>query len=234
MQSEKLIGLPIVHINLGKRCGVVQGLILDPQERCVAGFVVSLPGWRKRGLLSMKHIYATGDQAVTIVDDMAIQAADEESELHSLWQRKLELRGMPVLTVTGRGLGTVEAYDFDLGGAIETVTVHRGGWSRLKRNQHTISGALIRSFGEDAVIVAAEAEYSLGDQKPQAGIVRERTLAEDDASERQSASKVSRWAERLGSWGRRSDSEPDDNEPMANGPQQDTSKSETQREDAPG
>lgn len=156
MHSESLIGLPVIHIDLGKRFGTVQSLILDPKGRRAAGMLIALGGWRKRGLLPMERVYAVGEQAVTIADEEAIIGMEEESELRSLWRRGLDLRGMQVLTVTGRDLGKVAAFTCSPDGVIETLYLRRGAMLR-GRLPGTIPGTLVRSFGEDAVIVAAEA-----------------------------------------------------------------------------
>lgn len=167
MRSERLIGLPVIHIDLGKRCGVVQGLILDPAKRRVAGLVVSLAGWRTKGLLPIERVYATGEQAVTIDDESAILNANDDTELRTLWRRRLDLRGMQVLTVTGRGLGSVAAYEFGSDGEIETIHLQRNAKGlRAKRGRTSLPGSLVRSFGEDAVIVAGEAEAWL-DAEPE-------------------------------------------------------------------
>lgn len=206
MRSERLIGLPVMHIDLGKRCGVVQGLILDPHNRRVAGLVVSMEGWRKRGLLPMDKVYAAGEQAVTIEDESAIIAADEETDLRALWQRKLELEGMPVLTVTGRGLGSVDAYEFNPDGSIDTLYLTRGTRRRRPRGRSTIPGSMVRSFGEDAVIVAPEAEEWIEtDPAPDHSVqavgfhVESVQVQENDPRE----PLTNRLKERLTQWGRR-------------------------------
>lgn len=156
MRSERVLGLPVIHIDLGKRCGVVQELILDPKARRVAGLLVKTAGLWRKGLLPIERVYALGREAVTIDDEAAIQDPREETPLRTLWQRHLVLEGMPVLTVGGRGLGTITAYEFGEAGVIEAV--HLQSAARGRRGRTSLPGRLVRSFGEDAVIVSDEAE----------------------------------------------------------------------------
>lgn len=182
MQNDQLIGLPVIHIDLGKRCGTVSGLILDPETRRVAGLVVNITRSRQRGLLAMEHVYALGSQAVTIADEAAIQSAAEDTALRALWQRRLNLIGMPVITVSGLGLGSVRSYRFKPDGAIHGLTVHPGGIS-FRRSCKDIPGHMLRSFGEDAVIVEAEATEVAGSEQgsTDSGVNTAETAKRDEA-----------------------------------------------------
>lgn len=205
MHSERLIGLPVVHIDLGKRFGTVQALILDPKGRRIAGMVVGLGGWRKRGLLPVERIYAVGDQAVTIEDEGAISSLEEDTELRSLWRRGLDLRGMQVLTVTGSDLGNVSAFVCSAEGTIETLYLRRGSRRRRSRQRNTIPGSLVRSFGEDAVIVAAEAAEWL-ESEPETSRDSGASIDasdEEGAFDGQPAPLTGRVIDRIAAWGRR-------------------------------
>lgn len=208
MHSERLIGLPVVHIDLGKRFGTVQALVLDPKGRRLAGMVVALEGWRKRGLLPVECIYAVGEQAVTIEHEDALMSTEEDSELRTLWRRRLDLRGMQVLTVTGRDLGKVSAFLCSQDGTIETLYLGRTAKRRRGRHRSTIPGTLVRSFGEDAVIVAAEAaEWLENDHAPDdevdiRGDIQFVNENEDESGPSKTA-LAERVLDRLVGWGRR-------------------------------
>lgn len=157
MLSKKLPGLAVVHIDVGQRLGTVRSILLDPAPRRAVALLVSLTqGWMRKGLLAIDHVYAIGDQAVTVEDAAHIVTADEESELWTRWRERVDLHGMPILTERGEGLGVVEAYDFDLSGRVTEIAIRQGVWKRFKGQTLSIPGASIRSFGRDAVIVRAE------------------------------------------------------------------------------
>lgn len=157
MLSKNINGLAVVHIDAGQRLGTVRGILLDPAKRRATALLVALTqGWMRKGLLAIEHVYAIGDQAVTVEDEAHIVTPDDENALWSSWKDRVDLHGMPILTERGEGVGIVDAYDFDLNGRITEITLRQGVWKRFKGQALTLPGAAIRSFGRDAVIVRAE------------------------------------------------------------------------------
>lgn len=157
MLSKNINGLAVVHIDAGQRLGTIRGVLLDPAKRRATALLVGLTqGWMRKGLLAIEHIYAIGDQAVTVEDEAHLVTPDEESALWSSWKDRVDLHGMPILTERGEGLGIVDAYDFDLNGRITEIAIRQGVWRRFKGQTLTLPGISIRSFGRDAVIVRAE------------------------------------------------------------------------------
>lgn len=159
MRSEKLIGLPVVHIEQGKQYGIIQGIVLNDEQKCVAGFVMRAGGWRKRRLLAIHDVYAMGEQAVTITQEDALQDLNGDSPLHQAWNGALSLLRMNVLTTTGIGLGTVHDYQFSPDGAITNLVLRPA--ARPRHTTITLAGHFLRSFGKDAVIVEDEAKTVL-------------------------------------------------------------------------
>lgn len=157
MLSKNINGLDVVHIDAGQRLGTVRGILLDPAKRRATALLVALTqGWMRKGLLPIEHVYAIGDQAVTVEDEAHIVTPDEESSLWASWKERVDLHGMPILTERGEGVGIVDAYDFDLNGRITEIAIRQGVWKRFKGQALTLPGSAIRSFGRDAVIVRAE------------------------------------------------------------------------------
>lgn len=157
MLSKNINGLAVVHIDAGQRLGTVRGILLDPAKRRATALLVALAqGWMRKGLLPIEHVYAIGDQAVTVEEEAHIVTPDEDSALWASWKDRVDLHGMPILTERGEGVGIVDAYDFDLNGHITEIAIRQGVWKRFKGQALTLPGTAIRSFGRDAVIVRAE------------------------------------------------------------------------------
>lgn len=184
MLSKKLPGLTVVHIDIGVRLGTVRGILLDPATKRTTALLVNLTqGWMRKGLLAIEHVYAIGDQAVTVEDEAHLVMPDEENDLWARWKDRVDLHGMPILTERGEGLGVVDAFDFDLMGRITEIAIRQGVWKRFKGQAIGVPGAAIRSFGRDAVIVKAEFVEELQAQPAAGQGSREKTTAVGDATD---------------------------------------------------
>lgn len=167
MLSSRILGLPVLDIDRGKRLGTVRSIVLDPAERRVAALGLQLAeGWRKRGLIAVEDIYAIGEQAVTLEDSERVADPDPKSHLGALARSRVDLRGTPLVTERGHGLGVVAEFEFDLSGALTALHIQQGALRRLTRSIEPIPGAWVRAFGADAVIVSAEAERLLAPAEP--------------------------------------------------------------------
>jgi uncharacterized protein YrrD len=169
MLSSKVIGLPVIHIDHATRLGSVREVILDPRNKAVTGLVIGLTsGWFKKGIITMDNICALGQEALMISNDQHIYTSSEDTDLWELWRKHLDIKGMPLLTTAGEGIGTVWDYDFNLGGNISSLIIYRGFWSKVFGKKKSISGLAIHSFGDDAVILQNNWQiHILPDDDPQ-------------------------------------------------------------------
>ena len=109
IRATELSGRAVIDIDTAERIGTIEKLILDPEGKRVAGFVVSkgagFPGAKERTIVPSSAVHAIGPDAVTVRRD-AIAAADI-GRIESL-PRGSDVIGRKVVTEDGRYLGKVD------------------------------------------------------------------------------------------------------------------------------
>jgi sporulation protein YlmC with PRC-barrel domain len=107
IRATELAGRSVVDIDAAERLGRVDRIVLDPDARQVAGFVVSrgssILGGGERLTLSASSVHAVGPDAITVRRD----AAEPDDRLAHLPQVS-DMVGRKVVSETGRVLGTVD------------------------------------------------------------------------------------------------------------------------------
>jgi sporulation protein YlmC with PRC-barrel domain len=108
IRATELGGRAVIDMDAAEKLGKIEKVILDPDARRVAGFVVahgaSLLNEGTRITLPASAVHAIGPDAVTVRRDP--QMVDEEPRLEVL-PRVSDVVGRKVVTETGRLLGTV-------------------------------------------------------------------------------------------------------------------------------
>src|SRR5581483_5807847 len=108
IRASELSGRTVVDIDVAEKLGSIERLILDPEGRRVAGFVVSRGGFtgsKDHRLVPAAAIHSIGPDAVTVKHDAV--TTDDNSRLETL-PRGSDVIGRKVLTEDGRYLGKVE------------------------------------------------------------------------------------------------------------------------------
>jgi sporulation protein YlmC with PRC-barrel domain len=107
IRATELSGRAVVDIDAAERLGRVDRIVLDPDARQVAGFVVSrgssLLGGGEHSTLPASSVHAIGPDAITV----RRQAAEPTDRLTHL-PRVSDMVGRKVVSETGRVLGTVQ------------------------------------------------------------------------------------------------------------------------------
>lgn len=108
IRASELGGRAVVDIEAAEKLGRIDGVLLDPDARCVAGFVISRGSsiFNKGDALTLPAscVHAIGPDAVTVNRGVAV-AADELS-IDGL-PRVSDMVGRKVVSDAGRLLGTV-------------------------------------------------------------------------------------------------------------------------------
>jgi sporulation protein YlmC with PRC-barrel domain len=106
IRATELSGRAVVDIDAAERLGRVDRIVLDPDARQVAGFVVSrgssLLGGGEHSTLPASSVHAIGPDAITV----RRQAAEPTDQLSHL-PRVSDMVGRKVVSETGRVLGKV-------------------------------------------------------------------------------------------------------------------------------
>jgi sporulation protein YlmC with PRC-barrel domain len=109
VRATELAGRAVIDIDAAERVGSVDKLILDPDGRRVAGFVVSkggsgFPGSKEQVLVPASSVRAIGPDAITIRHSTV--AESDMGRLESL-PRGSDLIGRKIVSEDGRFLGKV-------------------------------------------------------------------------------------------------------------------------------
>ena len=108
IRATELSGRPVIDINAAEKVGSIEKLILDPDGKRVAGFVLTRGGMFATGkdhsIIPASAIHAIGPDAVTIKREAI--APEETTRLEAL-RKGSEVIGRKVLTEDGRYLGKV-------------------------------------------------------------------------------------------------------------------------------
>lgn len=109
IRATELAGRAVIDIDAAEKLGIIEKLILDPEGKRVAGFVVSEGGRfavnKVHTIIPSSAVHAMGPDAVTVKQD-AVALADI-GRLESL-PRGSDVTGRKVVTEDGRYLGKVD------------------------------------------------------------------------------------------------------------------------------
>ena len=109
IRATELAGRSVIDIDNAEKIGTIERLILDPEGRRVAGFIVSqgggFPSNKERTTIPASAVHAIGPDAVTIK-----HAPDESADLAYIdaLPRGADVIGRKVITEDGRYLGKIE------------------------------------------------------------------------------------------------------------------------------
>jgi sporulation protein YlmC with PRC-barrel domain len=109
IRATELAGRAVVDIDAAEKIGTIDKIILDPDGRQVAGFVVTrtgsgFPGSKSQALIPSTGVHAIGPDAVTI--RQSVVAASDISRLETL-PRGSDVIDRKVVSEDGRFLGKV-------------------------------------------------------------------------------------------------------------------------------
>jgi uncharacterized protein YrrD len=154
-----LLDMPLVTVREGIGLGKLQGVAVDTAEGRIRYLCFDGAETRSDGVLPWEAVRTVGKDAITIDSLESVQetlpAADRD-------RVSLHLGDRPVVSEGGNRLGKVVGYDIDeLTGQVETYHISTGGFfGRLVNSERTFTRAQVLTLGEDAIIVAGEAEAS--------------------------------------------------------------------------
>jgi uncharacterized protein YrrD len=107
-RSQDVIGLPVIHVQTGKRLGTVCDLLFDEQQR-LRGVLLECGGWMRRGRYIPAERVGFGADAVVVNSEALLKALDEQqSRWTGLLTGQHHLKGRSVMSDDGNELGAVE------------------------------------------------------------------------------------------------------------------------------
>jgi uncharacterized protein YrrD len=155
MKADGFKNLAVVSIDSGAKLGYVDDLLFDTGQLAVAGFRVKAQG--QEMVLPLAEIRSIGTDAITVPNDASMRTVAAESSLAAL----PGIDAMSKLKVVDEGgnfVGKVKEIDVDPQSAkIIQVVAHEGGVLGMGGNTTMITGAEIRSIGNEVMIVSVPA-----------------------------------------------------------------------------
>jgi len=167
IRLQQVIGLPVFTMKSGKQVGVVRDAWFDEQWQ-LNGLILEYAKWfaMKVRMVKWSAVLTCGEDAVIIADDSQIILEKRQLMQRAFCAGVIQLRDMPVVTVTGLQLGRVsDVYFYPLQGTqIVGYELTDGFVSDLIEGRkwlRTPSDAEAIMLGEDAIIVPAISESEL-------------------------------------------------------------------------
>src|SRR5581483_1852612 len=166
IRGRELIEMPVFAIDQGKNIGEVKNLVFDPLQRRVTDLILKEGGWfRRPEVIPFETIEHIGPDAVVIKPTRVEGAATTEIREEDL-KKSFNLTGRKVLSEKGHDLGTI--YDIDINeetGEVFGFELTQGVFRDTSTGKKYIGYDHVRTIGEDAVIVDAEAAMDALSQK---------------------------------------------------------------------
>ena len=112
--ASKLIGLPVVSFETGKKFEKVEDIIYDDQTNSIVALLVDRGGmFSDAKIIEYSKISSVGDDAVIVVDENVIVSASESELVSRAVGEKVSVRGKQIMTEDGKDLGKVTDLSID-------------------------------------------------------------------------------------------------------------------------
>jgi len=163
---EKLLDLPVVTVQEGRRLGTLAGVEINPAEARIVYLRLHLDGHRGPAFIPWSAVQSVGLDVVLIQSEAALLHEVPASLRDQLTPH---VGDRPVLTENGDNLGKVTSYDVDEAtGSIQGYRI--GGFlAQLRSHTAAFPPSAIRTFGRDAIIVGNAVGAGLGHPEEEPG-----------------------------------------------------------------
>ncbi|WP_054949105.1 PRC-barrel domain-containing protein [Numidum massiliense] len=161
-KSQDVIGLPVYCLRFGKQIGVVQDLLFN-REQHLFGLLLASKGWFTRGrYIPADRIASLGLDAVTVDSEDVCESFEQCDDVMGVCSGQRKLKGLPVVTATGRALGTLEnVYFMEEMGTLIGYELTDGLLSDLREGRKALCTMEPLTWGTDAVIVPGNVSSDL-------------------------------------------------------------------------
>lgn len=151
---EKMLGLGVMSIQEGIRCGKVVDLLIDYRKYEVFGFIVK-GGWNKDAeIVLFKDIESIGQDLVMVADAKAVKEAAKVPQALEAIKEHVTIAKLEVISRSGQVLGRIGTFEFDTAtGRIEKFEIAGSVLKNIFEGKHVIPVKQIISIGCDAMIV---------------------------------------------------------------------------------
>lgn len=160
--SRKTLSLPVLSVNEGEHLGYVKSLVVDPVNKEIAAFVVNQKGWFKEDkIIPFNRVRNIGDNAIVIDKSGTAERPANLPQILKLLKNPAQLINSKVITTSGKSLGHVEEFWFDVTGKITKFDISGGIAEGLWKGKTVLPSEEVVTIGKDAIMVADGAENRL-------------------------------------------------------------------------
>lgn len=160
---KDVIGLPVIELKHGKQIAEAKDFFVD-NEWIVQGMLLEEKHWfSSPQYIAWDDIVSVGEDAITISDEHAVQSLGDCKEMHFLMCGPSKIAGLPIMTVNGKQLGTIEDVYFaeESGKRIIGYEITNGFISDLQEGRKWLRVPEKVTMGEDAIIVPVHCDHDL-------------------------------------------------------------------------
>lgn len=184
-----LVGRPVLTIDEGATAGKVNGVLVNAVTGEVSALIVAISDvFEAPRAVPVALVQGVGDDAVMIENSSSMVTFDQSPQLRAMGRLDSQIRGLPVITATGKSLGRVTDLLVDMAsGKVEAYEVQGGagaaasgiagtagtaGTAAMCASTDSGRGLLpaqrVATIGRDAIIASADAKIEAaakGDKK---------------------------------------------------------------------
>jgi len=166
MKASRLRGTAVISISEATKQGRVRDLLLDPNRRRVVALSIASTGGGPAKLIFTKDIHSVGPDAVTVRDSELLR---DEHPTHGNGEVYLSrLRGMKVITESGRVMGSVADVEIDpTSFAITGYELTTGVLSELTGQRKKLPADKNVHYGKDLLVVREGQPSEEGERVPE-------------------------------------------------------------------
>ncbi|MGI5839051.1 MAG: PRC-barrel domain-containing protein [bacterium] len=161
--GDGIVGLPVMDLATGSQVGIVRNLIFNRSQDRLLGIVIDEGGWfRDAKVIPFEAVWKLGENAVILADAGAVLAVDEQARLKTFIAENSSVKGMRLMTESGKEIGVVDEVMFDpVTGMVEAFRISGGLLQDLLEGKEILPVPPGATAGEDVIIIPDSAMTTL-------------------------------------------------------------------------
>jgi uncharacterized protein YrrD len=162
LMASDVIGRQITVRDGGQNVGKIRDLVVDPTGRQVMGMVLSDGMFAASRVAPWKAVQAFGPDSVVIDVAGSVVKAVEIPDIKAVLDKKTKIKGLKLLTTTGKDLGKITDFTFDeTTGSISGYELSGGLFSTALEGAPFLPTPPSIELGKDVAFVAPEVEATI-------------------------------------------------------------------------
>jgi len=152
---SEIMGARVVDLDTSQNLGEIMNWVINPEQKRISALMIKPAGMFTRMMaIATIDIVEYGPKIVVVKNSFAIVSPSEIVHLPKLMRPKQRVIGSPVVTVTGKKLGTVEEILFETSDStIQKIYIQPGILSILNQPDIIISADKIIAIEPRRIVV---------------------------------------------------------------------------------